>query len=917
MSDILDDEDLYVYSNVESKINPLTNLPYSRNYYKLRDGIAPEFRGWGKFSSQVNKQDFLDKLERTNIILLTGETGSGKTTQIPKILYEYLEYDKTVLCTQPRRVTTSLIATRVAEELDVKLGTNVGFRYQGSEKEKGGDIFGLNKLYYMTDGTFTSFIQPNPDSMANYGAVIIDEAHVRNVAIDTLIYLIRKVLRDMPMIRTKFIIMSATVDKDIFMNYFKKEGIIHHHLSGATQYPIKDVYLNRSIYEGTKMPLMHVPWHLKRIIRDIYGIPQPKPKPRPDQRDRRDRGDRRDRRDFQKGDRRDRRDFQKRDFQRGDRRDFQKKDRRDFQKGNRRDFQKGDRRDRRDFQKRDFQRGDRRDFQKGDRRDFQKRDFQKRDSWDMNKPKQVSQDRPPRDVQMDSPHKQQDWKNQNRNNKNNKNNRNKNRGRKGRRDIRFGARPSRSESEERPTVPLIEESDNESLGEVISESEESYDSQQGGAEEERPSPGLKKPEGDILVFLPTIRSLTDMQRQVEQFLEENQIKNYRLMTVSGRSTETEKNQAQKAIPGITKFVFATDVAETGITIDNLSYVIDSGIRNQVEYDIKEKATLIGINYISKAASRQRKGRTGRRQAGTCYHLYTEEEHEKLFEDHPKPDLLVSNNDTFILNMIFILRGQKFAITEMKKTLRNFLTPLPDAITNEYIQRFKTLKWIDSNNITILGECAQGSGFRNAVELIHVFLLFEAYRLETPMIADLTMLMEMANQMSVKEYLNIGKEGLPEEFKAKYMNKYGDLFGLYHIYLDYQKKKLPKIYKEYIKEDKFKELAEASKSLLYNTITTNPLCTETQKHKYKLGGEDNYDNYLSAFRQTYNQNEVLGKDLNFNPQRDITFIEGGIRSDKKYFYLDKSIFMQFGKEIRRNYSMIFALEDPKPKTTKSK
>ena len=259
MSDILDEEEPYVYSNVDSKINPLTNLPFSRNYYKLRDGVAPDFRGWGKFSSQVNKQDLLDKLEKTNIILLTGETGSGKTTQIPKILYEYLEYDKTVLCTQPRRVTTSLIATRVAEELDVKLGSFVGFRYQGSEEEKGGDIFGLNKLYYMTDGTFVSFILPNPSALAYYGAVIIDEAHVRNVAIDTLIYLIRQILRDMPIIRTKFIIMSATVDKDIFMNYFKKEGIIHHHLSGATQYPIKDIYLDRSIYEGTKMPLMHSP----------------------------------------------------------------------------------------------------------------------------------------------------------------------------------------------------------------------------------------------------------------------------------------------------------------------------------------------------------------------------------------------------------------------------------------------------------------------------------------------------------------------------------------------------------------------------------------------------------------------------------------------------------------------------------
>ena len=206
---------------------------------------------------------------------------------------------------------------------------------------------------------------------------------------------------------------------------------------------------------------------------------------------------------------------------------------------------------------------------------------------------------------------------------------------------------------------------------------------------------------------------------------------------------------------------------------------------------------------------------------------------------------------------------------------------------------------------------------NALELIHVFLWFEAYRLEIPMIADLTMMLEMANQINVREYLNIGKQGLPEEFTSKYLNKYGDLFGLYHIYLDYQKKTLPKKYEEFIKEDKFKELYDASKSLTNTVITTNPLCTETQKAKYKLGDEETYDNYLAAFRQTFNQNEVLGKELNFNPQRDITFIEGGIQPDQKYFYLGKSIFMQFGKELRRNYSMIFKVHETEKSTSRKR
>ena len=101
MSDILDEEDPFVYTGVDPKVNPLTNKPYSRKYYRLRDGVPPDYFGWGKFSSQVNKQDFLDKLEKTNVILLTGETGSGKTTQIPKILYEYFEYEKQYFVPSP------------------------------------------------------------------------------------------------------------------------------------------------------------------------------------------------------------------------------------------------------------------------------------------------------------------------------------------------------------------------------------------------------------------------------------------------------------------------------------------------------------------------------------------------------------------------------------------------------------------------------------------------------------------------------------------------------------------------------------------------------------------------------------------------------------------------------------------------
>ena len=1031
--------DIYEDSINNPSINPLTERPYSRNYYKLRDGVAPDFRGWGKFSSQVNKQDFLDKLEKTNIILLTGETGSGKTTQIPKILFEYLDYAETVLCTQPRRVTTSLIAKRVAEEMDVELGDHVGFRYQGSEIETGGDIIGLNKLYYMTDGTFASFVLPNPSTLADYGAIIIDEAHVRNEAIDTLLYLIRRVLRLIPQARTKFIIMSATVDKDIFMNYYKKEGIVHHHLAGATQYPIKDIYLDRSIYEGTKMPLMHVPWHLKRIVGDIYGIQWRKPKPQSDrkrdfrQNNQRDfqknrqekREDGRDnRRDFGK-DQQNRRDFGKnqqnqRDFRKNqqNRIDFGKnqQNRRDFGKNrqNRRDFGK-DQQNQRDFQnnrqnRRDFvgDQQNRRDFGKDqqNRREFGKdqqnrRDFgkdqQNRRDFRKGQPNKedlkISEERVIEINLKDEGNKKDE--NESDLQKDNRSLERKEIDRKRQERIDFFKKKLMREVsddykpvlDDKPT--LIEESPDQTLVEKMVESEErfekkddqieqkgegiyqidvyegswsgeemygeenedssssssssssSYSSsddeeneesytyednveelledyleQLGGKVDNTKLNKLKKPEGDILVFLPTIRALTDFGKVISSFLDEHGVKNYKTMAVSGRSTEKEKDQAQKAIPGVTKIVFATDVAETGITIENLSYVIDTGIKNQVEYDVTLRATRSGIEFTSKAAVRQRRGRTGRRQAGICYHLYTEDEFKDQFPSHPKPDILSNKIDGLILKLLFETRGEKSGISMVRKMLNEFLTPVPKTILDIYFSHFKNRKWLSAQtgHMTELGECIITSGFRNNLDLAHAFLLYEVYNLEPPVLADLTMMMEISNRMDIKDYLKPGKEGLPEEFKQKYLNKYGDLIGLYHVYLDYQARKLPRKYHEFVDIEKFKELYEASNQLLLSPIVENMICLDSQKPKFKVDEDDLYRNYVSVLHQAFEENVVEGEEIKLNPRYDVSLIEGGIESKRKYFFLEKSIRTQFGKELRRNYSMLFPVEE---KNTKSK
>src|ERR1700712_3798283 len=168
------------------------------------------------------------------VVIVAGETGSGKTTQLPKIA---LELGRTSIAhTQPRRIAARTIAERIAEELDVPLGGLVGFSVR-STAPSGPDT----RIRLMTDGILLAEIRRDRD-LRRYDTIVLDEAHERSLNIDFLLGYLKRLLPRRPDL--KVIVTSATIDVEKFAAHFadaegKPAPIVE--VSGRT-YPVEVRY---------------------------------------------------------------------------------------------------------------------------------------------------------------------------------------------------------------------------------------------------------------------------------------------------------------------------------------------------------------------------------------------------------------------------------------------------------------------------------------------------------------------------------------------------------------------------------------------------------------------------------------------------------------------------------------------------
>lgn len=208
----------------EEKINKFTGQIYSDDYYKLLKKRM-SLPVWS------SRKQILELVEKNRIVIIQGETGSGKTTQIPQFLLDAGYYGG-IVCTQPRRVAAMSIAKRVSQEMEVELGEQVGYTVRFDDKTSKNTL-----IKYVTDGLLLKEATTD-HTLKKYQIIIIDEAHERTLSTDILFGFLKELMEKRK--ELKLIIMSATFDIEKFQNYFDAPLAI---IKGRT-YPVDIIYLS-------------------------------------------------------------------------------------------------------------------------------------------------------------------------------------------------------------------------------------------------------------------------------------------------------------------------------------------------------------------------------------------------------------------------------------------------------------------------------------------------------------------------------------------------------------------------------------------------------------------------------------------------------------------------------------------------
>ena len=178
------------------------------------------------------KSELVRSVKENQITIVCGETGSGKSTQLPQFLASHFT-EGCVVCTQPRRVAAITIAQRVAKERHVDLGSEVGYSIRFDDKS-----CSHTKIKYVTDGVLLREIMSDTE-LSKYSVVILDEAHERSLQTDILVGLLRQLLERKKTLRV--IVMSATLEVRLFATYFNVPAESCIHIKGR-QFPVQIMY---------------------------------------------------------------------------------------------------------------------------------------------------------------------------------------------------------------------------------------------------------------------------------------------------------------------------------------------------------------------------------------------------------------------------------------------------------------------------------------------------------------------------------------------------------------------------------------------------------------------------------------------------------------------------------------------------
>ncbi|CAI5758201.1 unnamed protein product [Candida verbasci] len=218
------------------------------SYKKRLPMIEKTIETRSKLSAWSKKDQLVNIINSNKVTLITGETGSGKSTQVVQFILDYLnsqnDFKTTILCTQPRRISTIGLAERISEERSDKIGNETGYIIRGENRTTN-----VTRISFVTTGVLLRMIQSfisNGDNQLfeNLGYIFIDEVHERSIDCDFLLIILKMIMKKFPV---KIVLMSATIDDKKFKDFFNTP-LQRLHIEGRT-FPIKDYYLDAILKE--------------------------------------------------------------------------------------------------------------------------------------------------------------------------------------------------------------------------------------------------------------------------------------------------------------------------------------------------------------------------------------------------------------------------------------------------------------------------------------------------------------------------------------------------------------------------------------------------------------------------------------------------------------------------------------------
>jgi ATP-dependent helicase HrpA len=207
-------------------------LSASAEERKIRDKRIPRVSFPEELPISARSQEIIQAIQDNPVVIISGETGCGKSTQIPKMcLRAGRGVGGMIACTQPRRIAAITIAHRIASELKENLGRSVGYKIRFRDRTSPEAYIKI-----LTDGMLLAETQSD-SWLSSYDTLIIDEAHERSLNIDFLLGIVRTLLDKRP--ELKLIVTSATLDTEKFVQAFPNARVIE--VSGR-QYPVEVEY---------------------------------------------------------------------------------------------------------------------------------------------------------------------------------------------------------------------------------------------------------------------------------------------------------------------------------------------------------------------------------------------------------------------------------------------------------------------------------------------------------------------------------------------------------------------------------------------------------------------------------------------------------------------------------------------------